>query len=251
MLSVSNSETGAGYGINVGNATTGSGYGIYSGLTGAANTGYAGYFTNTATTTNYGVYSTIASVTTGAAVVGSITGTANTGYGGYFANTSTGVANYGLYASTSTSSSSGYAGYFKGNAYVSGDINDANVTSCSTLGSRQQRQAHLRGGAAADLYLEADCKRFGEPAMDEHPDAATDTLFLNCSGLVASSTSTIVQLQVGEGATPTWETGAHYTITRDYVDADGLPRNRLPSDSWVMAPLLRPAIPMSLKAWHR
>jgi hypothetical protein len=38
-----------------------------------------------------------------------------------------------------------------------------------------------------------------------------NTLFLNCSGLLMSNSSTTVLLQVGEGAGPTWETGANYT----------------------------------------
>ena len=50
VLSVTTSEAGASYGIDVINATTGAGYGIYSSITGTNNTGYAGYFNNTATT---------------------------------------------------------------------------------------------------------------------------------------------------------------------------------------------------------
>jgi hypothetical protein len=38
-----------------------------------------------------------------------------------------------------------------------------------------------------------------------------NTLFLNCAGLIESSTGTFL-LQVGEGATPTWQTGAHYSV---------------------------------------
>ena len=37
-----------------------------------------------------------------------------------------------------------------------------------------------------------------------------NTLFLNCVGLVASG-ATFLRIIVGEGATPTWETGSHYT----------------------------------------
>ena len=89
MLGISNSETGAGYGINVSSATNGSGYGVYSALTTTGNTGYGVYATNATTTAGYGVYSRMT-------VVG------NTGYAGYFANTDTGQSNYALYAVTSS-----------------------------------------------------------------------------------------------------------------------------------------------------
>jgi hypothetical protein len=38
-----------------------------------------------------------------------------------------------------------------------------------------------------------------------------NTLFLNCTGLVASVTSADFIYQVGEGGSPTWETTAHYS----------------------------------------
>jgi hypothetical protein len=43
-----------------------------------------------------------------------------------------------------------------------------------------------------------------------------NTLFLNCNGLLASSGTANFLLLVGEGATPTWETGSHYTIAGYY-----------------------------------
>ena len=45
-----------------------------------------------------------------------------------------------------------------------------------------------------------------------------NTLFLNCTGLLGSSGGAILYWQVGEGATPTWETGAHYTATNIYAN---------------------------------
>jgi hypothetical protein len=116
------------------------------------NTGYAGYFINTDTSssTNYAVYALAAgsnafgvwssgvatgvygqgsgagvygytwNTGVGSGVFGVAGGTGNTGYGGWFSNTSTGVVNYGLYASTS--SATGWAGYFQGNIYVNGTI---------------------------------------------------------------------------------------------------------------------------------
>ena len=58
LLSLANTAAGAtstGTVLNVANATTGPGFGIASAMTGASNTGYAGYFNNTATT-GYGIY---------------------------------------------------------------------------------------------------------------------------------------------------------------------------------------------------
>jgi hypothetical protein len=39
-----------------------------------------------------------------------------------------------------------------------------------------------------------------------------NTLFLNCADLLASSSSVDILVRVGEGAGPTWESGAHYSI---------------------------------------
>lgn len=43
-----------------------------------------------------------------------------------------------------------------------------------------------------------------------------NTLFLNCAGLVPSANGTNIYLYVGEGSTPTWETGAHYSVAGEY-----------------------------------
>ena len=48
-----------------------------------------------------------------------------------------------------------------------------------------------------------------------------NTLFLNCSGLLMNSNSTAPQLLVGEGSTPTWETGAHYTVETEFFGGGG------------------------------
>jgi hypothetical protein len=48
-----------------------------------------------------------------------------------------------------------------------------------------------------------------------------NTLFLNCVGLLVSATNSYLELQVGEGAGPTWETGAHYTVVGAYDDMSG------------------------------
>src|SRR6201999_1470635 len=87
----------------------------YAGVQGVntsiSGTGYGGLFSAATTGAGYGVSS-------------SITGIGNTGYAGYFTNTSTGVVNYGLYASTS--STTGWAGYFQGNVNINGDLTATN-----------------------------------------------------------------------------------------------------------------------------
>ncbi len=69
-----------------------------------------------------------------------------------------------------------------------------------------------------------------------------NTLFLNCEGLTMTSAGGTVQVYVGEGAGPTWETGAHYsssndgkTNATDYFDG---------AASWYNTTL-----PVSLKFW--
>jgi hypothetical protein len=63
----------------------------------------------------------VVSTSTGAAyALRSTLNSTNTGYAGYFTNTDTASVSYGLYASTS--SATGWAGYFNGNVYVNGTI---------------------------------------------------------------------------------------------------------------------------------
>ena len=64
ILSLQNTAaaaTATGHVLDISNTTTGAGYGIYSAITGHANTGYAGYFSNTDTSTNvnYALYATV------------------------------------------------------------------------------------------------------------------------------------------------------------------------------------------------
>lgn len=42
--------------------------------------------------------------------------------------------------------------------------------------------------------------------------AGYNTLVLSCENLLLSSSSNSILIQVGEGGSPTWETGGHYTI---------------------------------------
>jgi hypothetical protein len=48
-----------------------------------------------------------------------------------------------------------------------------------------------------------------------------NTLFLNCTGLLVSTSPAYLELVVGEGATPTWEAGSHYTNIRTYNWVNG------------------------------
>jgi hypothetical protein len=48
-----------------------------------------------------------------------------------------------------------------------------------------------------------------------------NTLFLNCAGLLLSSSSNKFYFRVGEGATPTWETAANYTVAKNYAGGGG------------------------------
>ena len=88
-----------------------------------------------AAATSTGKVLSISDATTGAGygVASAMTGLDNTGYAGYFTNTSTGVLNYGLYASTS--SASGWAGYFDGAVNVAGNLIVSSCTGCSAAGS--------------------------------------------------------------------------------------------------------------------
>lgn len=47
-----------------------------------------------------------------------------------------------------------------------------------------------------------------------------NTLFVNCQGML-NGTGNGYNVLVGEGGTPTWETGAHYTIVRSEISAVG------------------------------
>jgi trimeric autotransporter adhesin len=102
--------TSPGANLDLVSTSTGAAYALRSTISGNANTGYAGYFSNTATTANYGVYATSATTTSGYGLYSAVTGAANTGYSGYFTNTATSGANYALYASNAAAS--GYGGYF-------------------------------------------------------------------------------------------------------------------------------------------
>jgi hypothetical protein len=61
------------------------------------------------------------------------------------------------------------------------------------------------------FHFNADRERFGEPAIHQPADDLQHAFF-ELPGLVLSSNSNLL-VNVGEGATPTWETTAHYTMS--------------------------------------
>jgi hypothetical protein len=200
VLSVSNSEVGASYGINASSASTGAGTAVYGSETGAANTGFGVVGTNSSTGAGTGLY-------------GAETGASNTGYGVQAVNNS--ATGWGVYASGTSPN------YFAGNVGIgttspntaldaNGDITDRSVTSCSTLGTNSSGKLICEGSLPL-TYISTQTASASASLQFTNLPTSYNTLFLNCTGLVASSTSAYIVYQVGEGATPTWETGAHYS----------------------------------------
>jgi hypothetical protein len=73
------------------------------------------------------------------------------------------------------------------------------VGSCATTD-----QWHLAGAAQTVSASAAGIQFTSLPS-------GYNRLYLNCNNVTLSSTSNEIFVQVGEGGTPTWETGAHYT----------------------------------------
>ena len=134
---------------SVGIGTTSPGAALDVETTGAT---YESRFNNATTTDLYGVYATLADQTTGAAVYAAETGTGNKGYAGYFTNTGTNAVNYGLYASTS--SSTGYAIYTQGNTYLNGTatVTGAVTLSGLTTGGSGQKTLCINSSSGALSY---------------------------------------------------------------------------------------------------
>jgi hypothetical protein len=77
------------------------------------------------------------------------------------------------------------------------------------------------GGGSGGLTLISTQTASGSAVMQfTSLPTGYNTLFLNCTGLLASNvSSTTFSLYVGEGAGPTWETSGHYTIVSWYEAA--------------------------------
>ena len=173
-------------------------YGVYGSQTKGSGGGYAGYFTNNSTGAGFGMY-------------GSEIGAANTGYAGYFANTGTGSVNYGLYASTS--SASGYAGYFQGAVNVAGNLTVSSCTGCLGAGANS-----LSALTSATTTNSIDNAAYGQTwswnslssgtAFTISSNSMTTGSLLSLQDTAAAATSTGKVLSISDATT-----GAGYGIS--------------------------------------
>jgi hypothetical protein len=168
--------------------------------------------TATATSVD-GVYAATASTTTGAAVYAQITGTANTGYGGYFSNTSAagyGLYVNGLAAvtsslqvgATSASCGTGNAGAVQ---YTGGLLEFCNGSSWEKISFGPGPGVLIStqtASSSASLQFTTTANTFS---------SSYNTLFINCWGLLLSAANHTIYMYVGEGSGPTWKTAATYT----------------------------------------
>jgi hypothetical protein len=99
-----------------------------------------------------------------------------------------------FFGSTSDTCDSNHAGMVQ---YTSGTLEACNGTSWIPIDGGMHFIATQTASASASLQF-------------TNLPTSYNTLFLNCVGLVLSATNNYIYGYVGEGATPTWETGAHY-----------------------------------------
>ena len=148
-------------------STSGTAYGLYGEVVSTSGRGVYGYATSNIGSTS-GVYGRSAS-NSGRGVFGSATATTGQAYGvlgqtnsttgrGVYgiASATTGV-NYGIYGRTM--SPSGYAGYFEGDAQVSGDLNVGGTLTASGLGDITAVNAGTGldgGGSSGDVTLNVE-----------------------------------------------------------------------------------------------
>jgi hypothetical protein len=78
-----------------------------------------------------------------------------------------------------------------------------------------------------------------------------NTLFLNCSDLIFSNSSAARYFRVGEGAGPTWESGAHYTFSVWWTDpgSNGFNSNTTAVDITRANPSSSTTVPFSMKLY--
>lgn len=69
------------------------------------------------------------------------------------------------------------------------------------------------GGSGGPMLISTQTASSSSSLQFTNLPSTYNTLFLNCAGLLMNSNSTAPQLLVGEGSTPTWETGANYVVT--------------------------------------
>ena len=76
------------------------------------------------------------------------------------------------------------------------------------------------GGSGGPMLISTQTASSSASLQFTNLPTSYNTLFLNCSGLLETNADRI-WVEVGEGAGPTWETAAHYTVQEIYVDNGG------------------------------
>jgi hypothetical protein len=82
----------------------------------------------------------------------------------------------------------------------------------ASAGASAQEIASGKGaGSAGSMTLIATQTANNSPSLQfTNLPSSYYTVFLDCNGLITSSDSVVPTVYVGEGPTPTWETGSHY-----------------------------------------
>jgi hypothetical protein len=181
----------------------------------------------------------------GAGIVGTNSATSNTGAGVYGVNDDTSNASYGTYGTSASSSgygiygnnsSTGYAGYFSGKvALTASEIfkgatsGTVTVSVPAVAGSTTFELPGSNGTSGYNLQTNGSgVTSWAQPAMTlistQLASTSTslqwtglgssyNTYMLDCNGLTMTTSGVSLEMQVGEGATPTWENGAHYAYS--------------------------------------
>jgi hypothetical protein len=203
VLSVVNGEAGASYALKVTNS-------------GAANTGYAGYFNNpdTGSGTNYGVYST---------------GSSTTATAGNFQNFVSSGSTIGLYGESD--GTGGTAAYFIAKA-ATGSTNGIYAQANSTSGIAASFNATATSGTTYGLYsVAASTGTFGAGNFNASASSGTtyglysiDASASGYGGYLTNSTSTGIALfcsatlSTGCGGNQTWHSTSDIRLKKDIAD---------------------------------
>ena len=212
--------------------------GEISGANNPANTAKAVYGINdpspTSTGTNWGGYFETTSTGAGTGVTGVESGASNTGYAGYFTNNS--ATGWGVYSSgTGPNYFAGKVGIGQTSPKAALDVSGAvkisdGSTSCATVGAGGIR--YNSANPSLEFCDGTSWKTVGGRVLISTQTASAsaslqfsganwsssyNTLFLNCADLMVSTNAVAILIRIGEGAGPTWETGAHYVNQPDGV----------------------------------